>query len=145
MKKFLKDVLNVETLSQYEIRKWDAWQIQKVNEYVNFESSITNFFLSEDFLNYRENIDDSVRTIENEKLVNALCWESAEEKYSVNSTILQNGANDNFVDLILYSNGIKKQDISLDRLEDELESLNMTLHKIFNWAISKNSKDLMDR
>lgn len=145
MKKFLKDVLNIGNISQYEIRKWDAWQIQNSNENNNFENLVKTFFLSEDFLNYNEHVVNSIDLVENEKLIKALCWNENGKKYQVNSTMLQNGVRDEQVTLILYSDGVVSEEIPLDKLEDSLDSLNMTLHKIFDWSISKNSKDLMDK
>lgn len=145
MKKFLKDVLNIGNISQYEIRKWDAWQIQNSNENNNFENLVKTFFLSEDFLNYNEHVVNSIDLVENEKLIKALCWNEDGKKYQVNSTMLQNGVRDEQVTLILYSDGVVNEEIPLDKLEDSLDSLNMTLHKIFDWSISKNSKDLMDK
>lgn len=145
MKKFLKDVLNIGNISQYEIRKWDAWQIPNSNENNNFENLVKTFFLSEDFLNYNEHVVNSIDLVENEKLIKALCWNEDGKKYQVNSTMLQNGVRDEQVTLILYSDGVVSEEIPLDKLEDSLDSLNMTLHKIFDWSISKNSKDLMDK
>ncbi|MBQ5403376.1 MAG: hypothetical protein IIU11_03270, partial [Bacteroidales bacterium] len=77
--------------------------------------------------------------------IKALCWNEDGKKYQVNSTMLQNGVRDEQVTLILYSDGVVSEEIPLDKLEDSLDSLNMTLHKIFDWSISKNSKDLMDK
>lgn len=145
MKKYLKDVLNVETLSQYEIRKWDAWQIQNSNDNKNFETLIKTFFLSDEFLNYNEYVVDSIDLVENEKLLKALRWNDNGKKYEINSTMVENGAKNDLINLILYSNGVVCENISLDKLEDSLDSLNLALYKMFDWSISKNSKDLMDK
>lgn len=145
MKKFLKDVLNIGCLSQYEIRKWDAWQIQNSNKNDNFENLVKTFFLSDEFLNYNEYVVNAIDLVENEKLVKALRWSDSGKKYEINSTMLGNGTKDDIVNLILYSNGVVCENIPLDKLEDSLDSLNLALYKMFDWSISKNSKDLMDK
>ncbi len=141
MRKFIKDVVGLNSVDEVEIRKWDAWQVKPDEKNQALDKEIQRYFLSQDFFNYNTNIDDPKDLAPNEDCVKAFKWIVGKRELRVNASMLNPK---DLLCLILYSDCITKSGVSVEKIEGELEESNYDLFRIFDWSISDNARKLME-
>jgi uncharacterized protein (TIGR04255 family) len=141
MRKFIKDVVGLNSVDEVEIRKWDAWQVKSNEKDDALKTEIQKYFLSKDFFDYNDNIDTPKDLATDEDCIKAFKWSVANKELRVNASILNSK---DLLCLILYSDCIIKSSILTEKIEEELEKSNYDLFKLFDWSISDNARKLME-
>ena len=143
MRKFIKEVVGLDAVDGFDIRKWDLWQVRPEKNDASIKDEIVHFFLSDQFLNYNENQEDAA-LIPKESFIKGYKWiVDDEKKLRVNSSIVSSKEPKEPINLMLYSDCEIRTNILLDKVEEKLENANLDLFKIFDWSISENAKSLM--
>ena len=143
MRKFIKEVVGLDAVDGFDIRKWDLWQVRPEKNAPSIKNEIVRFFLSEQFLNYNENQEEGAQ-VSKETFIKGYKWiVDDEKKIRVNSSILSSKEPKESINLMLYSDCEIRSKILLDKVEEKLENANLDLFKIFDWSISENAKSLM--